>query len=72
MTSRDKTGDQLVASIRRTKAGVTKANATPAPATAAKRARTAPGPGKAARSGQGARTDHSAGSYQAGRRVWPD
>lgn len=70
MTSKDRTGDQLVASIRRTKAAATKGNAT-SPATAATRARGAARPGKGAKAGKTA-TDVSAGRYQAGRRVWPD
>ncbi|MCP5430556.1 MAG: hypothetical protein H6962_10380 [Chromatiaceae bacterium] len=71
MTSKDKTGDQLVASIRRTKAAATKTNATAAPAKAATRTRSAARQSKGAKAGKAA-TDVSAGYYQAGRRVWPD
>ncbi len=71
MTSKDKTGDQLVASIRRTKAAAAKADPTAAPAKAATRARSAAGQSKGAKAGKAA-TGVSAGHYQAGRRVWPD
>jgi hypothetical protein len=73
MTTKDKTGDKLVASIRRTKSGAgtgTTAAKTTAAAPAKKRAskrrvsaKTAPAKQATAKSGD---------SYQSAGRVWPD
>jgi hypothetical protein len=73
MTSNDKTGDQLVASMRRTKAGAKKKTAV-----TKKKVRTTsaeqPSSRIALRLGglPAARTETSMDPYQAGRRVWPD
>ncbi|MGD8590599.1 MAG: hypothetical protein PVG22_17385 [Chromatiales bacterium] len=73
MTSNDKTGDQLVASMRRTKAGVKKKTAVTkkkVSSTSAER----PSRRIALRAGElpAAQTEASTDPYQAGRRVWPD
>lgn len=75
MTTEDKTGDKLVASIRKTKAGAATAEKAPVsqpaadkPAPAPRR-RAAP-KAKAASSGSAKRTD--ADSYQSPGRIWPD
>lgn len=72
MTTKDRTGDRLVASIRRTRAGAEKstdesvaAKDSPKPAPA-RRTRSSAGKG-AARKADAARD-----SYQSGGRVWPD
>lgn len=82
MSTSDKTGDRLAASIRRTKAGAAKPPAGSAPEAgqaeqkaaaakpAAKPAPKAPAPRRAKTAAAPAQ---SAGdSYQFGRRVWPD
>ena len=62
MTTTDKTGEQLVQSIRKTKAtGATRSRATP-PQSSAKAKPAAAEKGPAA----------AADPYQHGRRVWPD
>lgn len=72
MTTNDKTGDRLVASIRRTKAGAGKPAEPPAETASAAKAtpaKTAKAPAKKAAAGSaGARS----GNYQSGGRVWPD
>jgi len=68
MTIKDKTGDRLVASIRRTKAGAEKA-AEDAAVPAAPPAKTATAPAKKST----AQSAVVAGdNYQSGGRVWPD
>lgn len=61
MSTKDKTGDRLVASIRRTKAGTEKAADEPVAATP-------PPAKKSATKRAGAASDR----YQVGGRVWPD
>jgi hypothetical protein len=74
MTTKDQTGDRLVASVRRTRAGAEQTTGKQAAAKGAPR-RTAT-TGKATTPAQGAvtRTDSalSRDSYQSGDRVWPD
>ncbi|MCG6966136.1 MAG: hypothetical protein LJE59_06475 [Chromatiaceae bacterium] len=68
MSGNDKTGDRLVASIRKTKAGAQTAQGE-VPAAAGKRRRAAATvPTAKARADAVTR----AGTYQHGRRVWPD
>jgi hypothetical protein len=75
MTSKDKTADQLVASIRKSKTG-TVARKNQARSTAQKApARRAAKPAAATRKKGAARTATGAagsGGYSHGRRVWPD
>jgi hypothetical protein len=74
MTSNDKTGDQLVASMRRTKTGVSKKK------TIVAKKKTGAAPAQrtsrriALRAGElpAVQTETSTDPYQAGRRVWPD
>lgn len=72
MTTEDKTGDKLVASIRKTKAGAT-ASAQPDNAKPAN-----PAPRKKAAAKRAVKSDTSTksapegGQYQSVRRVWPD
>jgi hypothetical protein len=73
VTSNDKTGDQLVSSIRRTKAGVTKkavAGKKKVSAASAKR----PSRRNALREARSPKAgpEMSVDPYQARRRVWPD
>ena len=82
MTSRDKTGDKLVASIRKTKAGSTQtattSSTTPAkPRRAASTAKAQPKATPKAKSASPVKrrpsaAKKSAGSYQSTGRVWPD
>ena len=82
MTTKDKTGDRLVASIRRTRAGAegageTATSASPAPKkAAAKKAaprKAAPAnTAKPARKRAEPKPDTGRDSYHSGRRVWPD
>jgi hypothetical protein len=75
MTTKDKTGDRLVASIRRTRAGAGKPAGKPAqrpvparkPRAAAKKGATRPAQGGAAEKPDAARDN-----YRSGGRVWPD
>lgn len=71
MTSKDKTGDQLVASIRATKAKVAKKPAAAKTSTRKGSKPPARSP-KAAPKKPKARATGSQDPYQAGRRVWPD
>jgi len=72
MTTTDKTGEKLVASIRRTRSGASKPN------DGTKTAKTPPRRQPAARSSSPAKsttvkqTADSADRYQSSRRVWPD
>ncbi|MEZ5543535.1 MAG: hypothetical protein R3F42_16090 [Pseudomonadota bacterium] len=66
MTSKDKTGDQLVASIRKSKSGAVARKAAGRPA-AGKSAR-APEPAATPAQGPAGQGD----GYSLGRRVWPD
>ena len=68
MKSKDKTGDQLLASIRKSKAGVV-AQKTQARATAR---RTAARPAATAQKAKPKPDARPAGCYSHGRRVWPD
>jgi hypothetical protein len=77
MTTEDKTGDKLVASIRKTKAGAATAEKAPVsqpaadkPAPAPRRRAAPKAKAKAASSGLAKRTD--ADSYQSPGRIWPD
>ncbi len=77
MTSNDKTGDRLVASIRRTKTGATKKAAVNRKApvrkkTSAGAAGTAPRRVAAAATPMPKPAADPADPYQARRRVWPD
>jgi hypothetical protein len=79
VTNNDKTGDKLVTSIRRTKAGVTKKTVATKKAAVSKKkvsASTAERPqrrnGLRAGKPPRAQTDVNADPYQARRRVWPD
>ena len=81
MTTKDKTGDRLVASIRRTRAGSEKPAEAAAPAgKAPPRAATPRKTGTAAQKGaarpakiRAAKQPGAAqGNYQSGGRVWPD
>jgi hypothetical protein len=68
---KDKTGDRLVASIRKTRAGAagkTAAGAAAAPASE----RRAPQTRAAGAKEQAVQEAYSRDSYQYGRRVWPD
>jgi hypothetical protein len=75
MTTKDKTGDRLVASIRRTRAGAEKpagAASRRSPATRKARApanKSATGPAKKTTAKQ---PDGVQANYQSGGRVWPD
>ena len=73
MTSNDKTGDQLVASMRRTKAGVKKKTAVTRKKVGTTSAEQS-SPRIALRVGElpAAQTETSTDPYQASRRVWPD
>jgi hypothetical protein len=76
MTTEDKTGDKLVASIRKTKAGAATtekpAVSQPAAEKPAPRRRAAPkAKAKAAASGGSAKRS-DAGSYESPGRIWPD
>ena len=73
MTSNDKTGDQLVASMRRTKAGVKKKTAVTKKKVSAVSVEQ-PSRRIALRLGElpTAQTEMSTDPYQAARRVWPD
>lgn len=75
MTSKDTTGEQLVASMRRAKEGAAKrSDGAPAPAGRAKPRRRAANKTNKPVAGR-ARADPvntPSGSYQVGRRVWPD
>lgn len=72
MTTTDKTGEKLVASIRRSRSGASKSN------DGTKTAKTPPRRQPAARSSSPAksttvkRTADGADRYQSSRRVWPD
>ena len=81
MTTKDKTGDRLVASIRRTKAVAEKPTEAAAPATEeSKRSVTPRKAGSAAKQGAARpakkraakQTGGAQGNYESGRRVWPD
>lgn len=80
MTSTDKTRQQLVDSMRKTKAAAARKTTTvkrPAPQPAKRKARpvknaAAPVAGKHSASATGGSRSGSRDSYQAGRRVWPD
>ncbi|MCP5298207.1 MAG: hypothetical protein H6953_16770 [Chromatiaceae bacterium] len=72
MTTKDQTGDKLVASIRRTKAGAAKAGDTAPPAKPAARrppTKTAQAPKRATAA---TRRTATADPYQSGGRIWPD
>ena len=73
MTTNDKTGDQLVASMRRTKAGVKKKTAVSKKKVSAAAARK-PSSQLALKAGElpAAQTEMKTDPYQASRRVWPD
>jgi hypothetical protein len=72
MTTEDKTGDKLVASIRKTKAGAAgNDQADPAkPSTPATRKKTAAR--RAPTKTESARSESGGGQYQSEGRVWPD
>jgi hypothetical protein len=73
MTMKDKTGDRLVASIRRTRAGIDKSAEASAPAEAAPPLPAAPPKAKApAKKRAAKRTGGAPGNYQSRGRVWPD
>jgi len=80
MTSKDKTADQLVASIRKSKTGTvaqkTQARSTakkaPARRAAAKPAASTPKKATARTPARSTGNGTSSGSYSHGRRVWPD
>jgi hypothetical protein len=81
MTTKDKTGDRLVASIRRTKAVTEKPTEAAAPAEQASprsvtpRKASAPakeGPAMPAKRRAAKQTGGAQGNYQSGGRVWPD
>lgn len=80
MTTEDKTGDKLVASIRKTKAGAAGAAAAEEKATAtepaaekpAPRRRAAPKARVKATNPSGAAKQAVSGSYQSPGRIWPD
>jgi hypothetical protein len=81
MTTKDKTGDRLVASIRRTRAGSEKPTEVAAPVEKASRRSVTPRKATpaakkgAAKSVQQPATKQPArvqGNYQSGGRVWPD
>ena len=67
MSGTDKTGDKLVASIRKTKAGAAKKQAAPAKAAKPRKPRTSTPAAKSERPAQ-----VSADPYSCGGRVWPD
>ena len=73
MTSNDKTGDQLVASMRRTKAGVKK-KTTVTKKTVSVASAEQPSRRNASGAGEPPATHTEMGTdpYQARRRVWPD
>ena len=85
MTNNDKTGDQLVESMRRTKAGVSKKTAVTKKAAATKKTsavkkkanvaqKEQPSPRNALQEREqvAVQTDSGTDTYQARRRVWPD
>jgi hypothetical protein len=73
MTGKDKTGDQLVASIRKTKQAATESKKTSARRTAPVKKASATAPKKTAAAPKTARrAKPAAGNYQQGKRVWPD
>jgi hypothetical protein len=81
MTTKDKTGDRLVASIRRTKAVAEKPTEAAAPAAEASQRSVTPrkagapakeGAAKPARKRAAKQTGGAQGNYQSGSRVWPD
>lgn len=81
MTTKDKTGDRLVASIRRTRAGIDKSAEASAPAEAAPPLPAAPPKAKAPAKKRAAtppkqraakRIGGAPGNYQSRGRVWPD
>ena len=68
MTTSDKTGDKLVQSIRKTKAGASPATPKPRTTTTRKKA-----PARAAAKPRTtAKAKTTTDPYQSGRRVWPD
>lgn len=74
MTTADKTGDKLVQSIRKTKAGAAATASKPSAPTTRKKAQTRKASTKAAAKPPVKRKTASAATdpYQAGQRVWPD
>ncbi len=75
MTTADKTGDKLVQSIRKTKAGASATAPKPrAPAATRNKAPTSKAPASAAAKPRATRKTVSATTdpYQSGQRVWPD
>ena len=73
MTGKDKTGDQLVASIRKTKQAATKSKKTSARRTSPASKATPKASKKTAAAPRTTRREKPAvGSYQQGKRVWPD
>lgn len=71
MSEADKTGEKLVASMRRTKAGAGPASGAAKKPTAASTRKAAPGK-SAARKSKPAPAASGSDPYQSGRRVWPD
>jgi hypothetical protein len=73
MTAKDKTGDQLVASIRKTKQAATTSKKTAARKSQPKKS-TAKAPAKkpSTTAKTTPRQKPAAGEYQQGKRVWPD
>ena len=75
MSTKDKTGDRLVASIRRTRAGAEKPAEKASPRSATTRKARAPAKKAAARPARKSAVEQPSGaqaSYQSGGRVWPD
>ena len=73
MTGKDKTGDQLVASIRKTKQAATTSKKKVARKSQPKKASTeAPAKKPSTTAKTTRRQKPEAGSYQQGKRVWPD
>jgi hypothetical protein len=72
MTTEDKTGDKLVASIRKTKAGATGATETDAPAAPAAPTRKKSVAKKTAADESSVEKPVADGQYLRARRVWPD
>jgi hypothetical protein len=72
MTTEDKTGDKLVASIRKTKAGATGNDPgdTAKPSTPTTRKKTAAK--RATAKTESTRSERGGGQYQSEGRVWPD
>jgi len=70
MTSSDKTGEQLVASIRKSKTSTASASDKPAAQKATRRRTTSRG--SSAQASSRAASDGASGAFEFGRRVWPD